>query len=123
MHEAFPLPLVLVAGKFTGKRWWTLEKPFQYVSSRGTITIPQGFTTDLASIPRVFWNLLSPTDEFLQAAICHDYLYSSHLYDKATSDLIFLEAMEASGVGWFKRKIIYRAVWMFGGSAYSGKAV
>lgn len=43
----------------------------------GRITVPEGFITDFASIPRVAWLWLSPEDPVvLFASIVHDWLYS-----------------------------------------------
>ena len=39
-----------------------------------TITVPTGFITDLASTPRLLWNVIAPFD-VARAAIVHDLLY------------------------------------------------
>ena len=39
-----------------------------------TITVPTGFVTDLASVPRAMWWLIAPFD-VARAAIIHDLLY------------------------------------------------
>lgn len=41
-----------------------------------TITVPKGFVTDLASVPRAMWWLIAPFD-VARAAIIHDLLYKS----------------------------------------------
>ena len=41
-----------------------------------TITVPSGFITDLASTPRILWNVIAPFD-VARAAIVHDLLYKS----------------------------------------------
>ena len=41
-----------------------------------TITVPTGFITDLASTPRLLWNVIAPFD-VARAAIVHDLLYKS----------------------------------------------
>ena len=41
-----------------------------------TITVPTGFITDLASTPRILWNVIAPFD-VARAAIVHDLLYKS----------------------------------------------
>jgi len=44
-----------------------------------TVFIPSGFIFDGASIPRMFWGLLSPTGVLLIPGLIHDYAYR---YDK-----------------------------------------
>ena len=41
-----------------------------------TITVPTGFITDLASTPRLLWNVIAPFD-VARAAIVHDLLYKA----------------------------------------------
>jgi hypothetical protein len=114
MKEAFPYPLQLIdAGMKGDSRQWRLATKFRYVGSK-IIDVPVGFITDGASVPRVFWSLFSPTGSYLKAAVIHDYLYVNQLFSRETTDLIFLEAMKESGVGFFTRLAVYRAV-KFGG--------
>jgi hypothetical protein len=109
------------AGMRGGSRIFKLENEFRYISSKGTITVPKDFITDGASIPMIFWAILSPFGDYFAAAVVHDYLYSA-LYDagftRRESDLIFKEAMWNLGIPWYRRETIYRAVQMFGGYAY-----
>lgn len=44
-----------------------------YVGGRDVITIPGGFETDLASVPRLFWALLPPHGVYERAAVLHDW--------------------------------------------------
>src|SRR5207247_1284886 len=39
------------------------------------VEVPEGFVTDLASIPRVFYWALRPDGAYAHAAVVHDYLY------------------------------------------------
>ena len=53
------------------------ESPLQAVGIKcpaSKITCKKGFKTDLASVPRVIWNIISPWD-IARAAIIHDLLY------------------------------------------------
>jgi len=58
-----------------------------------TITVPTGFVTDLASVPRAMWWAIAPFD-VARAAIIHDLLYKSirqyrwKMKDKEDKDLI-----------------------------------
>lgn len=125
MSLLFPDPIDLRDGGIVnGSRVFILTHYFRYISSVGTITVPTGFRTDGASVPRVFWNIFDPySGDYFHAAIVHDYLYSrqSTLHfdcDRQEADKIFKEAMFNRGVPWPTREAIYRAVRMFGWKAY-----
>lgn len=97
-----------------------LFQPLKYyteVEDLGMITVPKGFVTDYASVPRGFWNIFPPNGEYAPAAVVHDYLYRRTLIDRKVCDRVFMEAMELLGVGWLTRHLIYRAVRLFGGAA------
>lgn len=104
------------AGMKGSSRCFELTSDFRYLSSKGTITVPAGFITDGASIPRIFWSILSPFGKYFSAAVIHDYLYSVNNteFNRKESDLIFKEAMFNIGIGWIQRETIFRAVRMFG---------
>jgi hypothetical protein len=99
--------------------------PLVYACSQHTngaaITVPEGFVTDLASIPRILWDFLPPDGSYAPAAIVHDYLYTVTPYDRATCDKILLEAMAALGVPIYERDIIYGGVRLGGQSFYGVK--
>jgi len=40
-----------------------------------TFIIPKGFIFDGASIPRIFWNMLSPSGYLFLAGLLHDFIY------------------------------------------------
>lgn len=123
-QSLFPDTIVLAdAGMVNGTRRFRLVHYFRYISSCGTVTVPTGFVTDGASIPRAFWNLFSPFDEYFGAALIHDFLYSKRsdmhfMVERWMADEIFKEAMWNIGLPWYKRETIYRAVRMFGGSSF-----
>lgn len=100
---------------------WELLEDFDWYE----ITVPKGFLSDFASIPRIFWAILHPTDsKILAASLTHDFIYSKHgkLKDRTLSrkdcDKIFLKIMQTVGLGWFKRTMAYNAVRVFGGFAW-----
>lgn len=42
-----------------------------------TVRVPKGFDTDLASVPKIFWSVLSPAESRVMApALLHDYMYT-----------------------------------------------
>jgi len=83
-----------------------------------TITVPAGFETDFASVPRAFWRIVPPWGEYSPAAVVHDYLYATALLPRAGADWVFLELMTELGVPWWKRQAMYRAVRLGGGFAW-----
>ena len=42
--------------------------------NKGEITVPAGYITDLASVPRICWAFIAPFD-VARAAVCHDIMY------------------------------------------------
>jgi hypothetical protein len=109
------------AGMRGSSRIFRLTAPFRYHHRIGTIIVPAGFLTDGASIPRLFWGILSPFGSYFSAALIHDYLYhpdSQWQIDRAMADLVFLDAMRDVGVGWLTRQTIHKAVRLGGWARY-----
>lgn len=77
-----------------------------------TITVPAGYRTDFASVPRLFHRLVSPVGRHGKAAIVHDWLCDES--PKTTSFWeaanIFGEAMQTLGVSWLRRHLMVLAV-------------
>ncbi len=98
-----------------------LVKPlmFLYKPTDEIFTVPAGFPTDLASIPKAFQNVASKLGKNIKAAILHDYLYAKGFTTKKLADKIFLIAMKECGVKFWKRRLMYLAVKWFGGSAWA----
>lgn len=100
---------------------WALLAPLVYGSDRAghTITVPKGFQTDFASVPRVpiaFW---LTGDTAHEAAVVHDYLYQTHgVGTRQQADGVFLEAMAAMGIPGWRRQLMYQAVRLCGGAAW-----
>lgn len=116
MTPKFFNTLVLSHG---GKQRWKTYREIRYQSlHHGVFTVPAGFETDLASIPRIFWPFLSPAGKYAKAAVLHDWLYVTKTVTRKVADELFLEAMEVLGVSWITRNVMYRAVRMGGGSGY-----
>jgi hypothetical protein len=108
----------LIVEKLDDGKNWRVVRQFIYTTKAGRhITVPAGFVTDFASIPRGLWNIFPPTGKYGHAAVVHDYLYRQTTLSRNECDKIFLEAMEDLQVGWFTRRLIYRAVRLFGGFA------
>ena len=103
-------------------RWKTRRKLVYFVGeeySEDKIVVPRGFITDLASVPWPFSMFVPKSGKYNAPAVLHDFICSQKIRSRAECDRIFLEAMEVVGVPLFKRRIMYRAVRMFGWITYN----
>jgi hypothetical protein len=117
--STFTTPLQL---EFTGKgrRKFTLLSSFEYhigeypaTDQEDIISVPEGFRTDFASVPRIFWPIVSPIDEYAKAAVLHDWLYNQGEFSRKKCDDIFDEAMKVLNTPKWKRIVVYYAVRWF----------
>ncbi len=53
------------------------------------VTVPAGFKTDGASVPRIFWTFFNPCGELFEAAVIHDYQYRFKIGTKKEADKRF----------------------------------
>ena len=100
-----------------------LQKPISWVPNKGqeqfpTVTVPNGFVTDFASIPQIFWSILKPDGLYAYAAVVHDYLYWTQSTSRDAADTILKLAMEDFNVAGATVTAIYEAVNWFGGRAW-----
>lgn len=89
---------------------WVLGRPLVWRDSKGTITVPAGFITDLASIPKVFRNVLDVNGASRSPATLHDWLYQSKIITRAEADALLRDALAARGVGVVQRNVFYAGV-------------
>lgn len=100
--------------------WAVLTAPLVVMVDSEVIEVPEGFRTNFASVPRLplaYW-LAGGTARI--AAVLHDYLYGKQR-DREWADKVFLAAMEAEGIPWWRRKMMYAAVRTFGQGPYDAK--
>lgn len=102
-----------------GKRPYVVTRDYRYDSLLvgWTITVPAGYETDFASVPRAFWRILPPHGPYVPATVIHDWLCDlkgSTGINSGLTHAIFLEAMEVLRVPAWKRASMYRAVKWFG---------
>ena len=120
--KEFSAPLTVTK---TEKGTWLVANGFRYYPLHSDpIDVPAGFETDFASVPRGLWNIFPPDGPWTQAAVLHDLLYNTrgfHLRTRKECDKIFLEAMAALGVPFWKRQVMYRAVRCFGWAYWDKK--
>ena len=112
---------------FGDDQGWIVTRSLVYVigDTNDRITVPAGFVTDLASIPRQFWGpplYLTPTGRYSRAAIVHDYLYWSQKCTRDQADRLLVIAMKESAVTSFDEAVIYEGVHVGGDRAWKGNA-
>ena len=145
----------LLIGSFKRPKKWRLEKPLTFqsnlcaeeiafikecgvkvrINSTGKITVPLGYVTDMASVPRACWAFIAPFD-VARPAVVHDVLYEriNAVRDKVTSsqfkklraiaDQVFFDAMGQTEpvVASWKKYSAYWAVRAFGWNAIKSSA-
>lgn len=102
---------------------WLLVDPFDVrIDVDGQlpifVTVPAGFATDLASVPRLPGAYLLFGGRARRSAILHDYLYVTR-WDRKFADNAFLAAMRAEGVGAFTRWAMWLGVRVGGANYYA----
>ena len=147
----------LLDAKFNPPRNWTLDTPLKFdsdtlsdegrdllkycgvrVTNKNVVSVPKGYITDLASVPRFCWAFIAPFD-VARAAVVHDILYEKintaykgekiltkhdrERYRKVAAD-VFKEGMESAVPPVPKWKIwaAYNAVRVFGRWAINSSA-
>lgn len=107
--------------KNDGRGVWRVTLPLVYESDiAGKITVPAGFVTDFASVPRIPVAYWLAGDTAHEAAVIHDFLYTAGETSRATADAVLREAMAVSGVPEWRRQVMYLAVRLFGRSRFGG---
>lgn len=112
----FAEPIYVVMKPIT----WTPDPPQR--NAYKAVTVPVGFVTDFASIPRVFWSALRPDGDYCYAAVIHDYLYWEQQVARNTADDVFGFAMGDFRVNSATIALIHTAVRLGGGFAWDSNA-
>lgn len=89
-----------------GKRMWKVQEDFTFHYGK-TVTVPKGFITDGASVPRIFWWFLDPATELFEAGVVHDYMLS--IEDKRAHVALY-KAAQYYRVPKYKCKIVFYGV-------------
>lgn len=101
--------------------------PFTITVNGVRITVPEGFTTDGASSPRLAWTLTGFAKDGMHraAAHIHDYIYEckgslpcapGFYFTRETADAIFYEMLKAYGIKNWHAWMAFQAVRAAGGS-------
>jgi hypothetical protein len=99
---------------------WKLLAPLAYESVLlgRTVIVPAGFVTDFASVPRLPVAFLLAGNCGHEAAVVHDWLYTSHEVDRATADAVFREALRADGDPAWRAWLMWAGVRVGGAGPY-----
>ncbi len=102
---------------------WVLDKPLVYQSDllNTVITVPEGFQTDFASVPRVPIAYGMFAGRAHREAVVHDYLYrtdSDPLVSRKQADDVFYESMKMRGKSFFVRWCMWAGVRLGGWTAH-----
>lgn len=106
---------------------WKLLEEFDFylgsLESSEYVSVPEGYVTDFATIPRIFWSIIPPWGKYGKAAVIHDFLCTDGYYfreidgkrlqvavTREEADNIFLEAMTVLNVDEVTRSAMYAAV-------------
>ena len=118
---------ILVVSPYADGRTWYLREEFGYdVGAEGgaeSIVVPVQFTTDFASVPRIFWVFLPRWGKYGNAAVIHDWLYydkkiAGNPIERKRADDVFLEAMGVLNVVDWQKTALYYGVRWFGWLAW-----
>ncbi len=78
-----------------------LAAPYIFRHIDGTeITIPPGYTSDFASVPRILWVLIPPHGRSAEASVVHDYLYDNRIGTRLDADLLFFRDLSPVVPSW-----------------------
>ena len=106
---------------------WKLDSPLEYQSDLlGLIVVPEGFETDLASVPRVPLIYMLWGGKAHREGVIHDYLYridSKPLASFSQANEVFFEAMQTREKPFYVRYPMWWGVCIGGGSSYHKKFV
>ena len=101
-----------------GKRRVLAPLVYESDVAKMTITVPAGFETDLASVPRLPLVYMATGGTADKAAVIHDYLYTNHIVPRDVADAVLREASAVTRVPGWRRWSMWAAVRVFGGAAW-----
>lgn len=99
---------------------WHVVQPLVY-NGEVNIVVPDGFETDLASVPRFFWILIPHADKHIvEGSIIHDYMYSGNtaVTKRSQADRILRQACKDMGAPAWYCWVVWAGVRIGGGSAW-----
>jgi hypothetical protein len=103
---------------------WVLTDDFVVTIDDKTVSVPKGFITDFASVPRLPFAYMMFGGIGNRPAVLHDYLYSIGGDSKAKefADNVLYYGIMADGDSKWKAKAMYTGVRLFGGKFWKSKS-
>jgi len=103
--------------------YWVLRDQFKYSRMENGVwwfySVPEGFITNLASIPHALWSIIGPPSGqgtgscYVIAAILHDKMCKLKEVSRFKADRIFLELLRYTGCHTTRSRLMYIAVTLF----------
>lgn len=94
---------------------WVVKSPGRWKSAALEFTLPVGFVSDLASIPKLLRNVLDVDGRSRFPALVHDWLYSGRWTSRAFADAQLRSALIEYGETPVDASIYWCGVRTFGG--------
>lgn len=114
---AFPDTLMVTPRPLTGN--WELLRDFRCLGH----TVPSGFCTDFASIPKLLRIFYETGGSYCYGAVLHDYLYASKERPRKEADDLFYQSMISCGVPRRRALAFWLAVRAFGWIAWKRNSI
>ena len=100
---------------------YELVEPLRFWVDYIECEIPAGFVSDGASIPKMFWSIITSPfhPKVIRRAFQHDYLYRVHIVSRKIADIKFKEGLVLDGFPEETTETMFSALRWFGKSAYT----
>jgi hypothetical protein len=109
-------------GRVLSDRWILNESIRVAKGAAQVFTVPAGFTTDLATVPRPLWLITGgKSGAHQRAAVCHDYQCKVREMSSKEAAQMFLDIMHQDGVPDWRAWLMYWAV-RLGGPRFKATA-
>ena len=91
---------------------FVILEEYPFVFQGQTYTVPVGYRSDGASVPRFFWRMLSPKidSQTLDASVVHDYMYDKKIGTRLEADRYYLIGLLLHGYPAWKCILTYIGV-------------
>lgn len=93
-----------------------VDLEFSFRNKLYKVTIPKGFRTNFASVPKKFRNVISNVSMFNKCYLLHDYIYSKDCllsFSKSDADVMLRRNLEDFGMDFVDRWTVYFSVKYF----------
>lgn len=95
-------------------KWW--QRPYYQLINNiecAGHSVPAGFISDGATVPRIFWPIFPPIGRYLKATLVHDY-YLQQGYSRKQADHHFKACLIALNVEPWRVNVLFYAVRVYG---------